>query len=240
MNYTWNWAVIYTNPYFGWLVMGLQLTLIIASCAIVIAFAIGGVIGIMRTTNVAPLRMIATVYVETFRNVPLLVQLFIWFFVVPELLPAQWGRYIKRDLPHPEIVTAIICMGLYQAASIAETVRAGIQSVGRGQTLAGMAIGLSTSQVYRYILLPLTFRTIVPPLASTFLSTVKDSSLALTIGVLEITAQSRQIEVYTFQGFEAFLAATVLYQVITIVVIFSMQHVEKQIRVPGMLSLAQK
>lgn len=240
MNYTWNWAVIYTNPYFGWLIMGLQLTLIIASCAIVIAFAIGGVIGIMRTTNVRPLQMIATVYVETFRNVPLLVQLFIWFFVVPELLPAQWGRYIKRELPHPEIVTAIVCMGLYQAASVAETVRAGIQSVGRGQTLAGMAIGLSTSQVYRYILLPLTFRTIVPPLASTFLSTVKDSSLALTIGVLEITAQSRQIEVYTFQGFEAFLAATVLYQAITIIVIFAMQHVEKQIRVPGMLSLAQK
>jgi glutamate/aspartate transport system permease protein len=240
MNYTWNWSVIYTSPYLGWLISGLKLTLIIACCAIVIAFAIGSVIGILRTTKIAPLRTAAAAYVEFFRNIPLLVQLFLWFFVVPELLPASWGHYVKRELPHPEIVTAIVCMGLYQAAAIAETVRAGIQSIGRGQSFAGMAIGLTTFQTYRYILLPITFRTIIPPLASTFLSTVKDSSLALTIGVLEITAQSRQIEVYTFQGFEAFLAATVLYQVITIVVIFAMQLVEKRMRVPGMLSLAQK
>lgn len=240
MNYTWNWAVIFAHPYFGWLVSGLKLTLIIACCAAVIAFLLGGLIGIMRTLNIPILRRIGAVYVETFRNIPLLVQLFIWFFVVPEILPASWGHFLKRDLPNPEIVTAIICMGLYQAASIAETVRAGIQSIGRGQAFAGMAIGLTTFQVYRYILLPLTFRTIIPPLASTFLATVKDSSLALTIGVLEITAQSRQIEVYTFQGFEAFLAATVLYQAITIIVIFAMQYVERYMRVPGMLSLAQK
>jgi glutamate/aspartate transport system permease protein len=240
MNYTWNWSVIVTEPYLGWLLMGLQLTLIIACCAGVIAFVIGSIIGILRTTQVAPLRMAATFYVELFRNIPLLVQLFIWFFVVPELLPKSWGHFLKRDLPYPEIVTAIVCMGLYQAASIAETVRAGIQSVGRGQTFAGLAIGLSTVQVYRYILLPVTFRTIIPPLASTFLATVKDSSLALTIGVLEITAQSRQIETYTFQGFEAFFAATALYQSITIAVIFAMQYVEKKMRVPGMLSLAQK
>jgi glutamate/aspartate transport system permease protein len=94
-------------------------------------------------------------------------------------------------------------MGLYQSASIAETVRAGIQSIGQGQTLAGLAIGLTAGQVYRYILMPVALRTIIPPLASTFLSTVKDSSLALRIGVLELMAQSRHIENYTFQGFEA-------------------------------------
>jgi glutamate/aspartate transport system permease protein len=240
MNYNWNWAVIFTEPYLGWLLEGLQLTLTIACCAGVIAFCIGGAVGICRTLNVVPLRIAATVYVELFRNVPLLVQLFIWFFVVPELLPKTWGHYVKRDLPFPEITTAIVCMGLYQAASIAETVRAGIQSVGRNQRFAGLAIGLTTFQVYRYVLLPVTVRTIIPPLASTFLATVKDSSLALTIGVLELTAQSRQIEVYTFQGFEAFFAATVLYQAITVVVIFAMQILERTLRVPGMLSLAQK
>lgn len=240
MHYNWNWAVIVTAPYYQWLLDGLGLTLTIASCAVVIAFGIGGLIGILRTLNITPLRLAATAYVELFRNVPLLVQLFVWFFVVPELLPRSWGHYIKRDLPYPEITTAIICMGLYQGASIAETVRAGIQSIGRGQTFAGLAIGLSMGQVYRYILMPVALRTIIPPLASTFLSTVKDSSLALTIGVLELTAQSRQIETYTFQGFEAFFAATVLYQAITVIVIFGSQYIERCTRFPGMTSLADK
>ena len=240
MNYNWNWEVIFIQPYAGWLLSGLKLTLVIACFASIIAFSLGTMIGIFRTVENPLLRRIATIYVEFFRNIPLLVQLFIWFFVVPELLPPQWGRYLKRDLPHPEVVTAIVALGLYQAAAIAETVRAGIQSIGRGQSFAGLAIGLTVFQVYRRILLPVMFRTIIPPLASTFLSIVKDSSLALTIGVLEITAQSRQIETYTFQGFEAFFAATVLYQTITIVVIFLMQHIEKRVQVPGMLSLAQK
>ena len=240
MNYNWNWEVIFIQPYAGWLLMGLQLTLVIACFASIIAFCIGATVGVLRTVENPVLRSAATTYVEFFRNIPLLVQLFLWFFVVPELLPKEWGRFLKRDLPHPEVVTAIVALGLYQGAAIAETVRAGIQSIGRGQTFAGLAIGLTRFQVYRHILLPVTFRTIIPPLASTFLSIVKDSSLALTIGVLEITAQSRQIETYTFQGFEAFFAATVLYQVITIVVIFVMQYVEKRVQVPGMLSLAQK
>jgi len=183
---------------------------------------------------------VAIVYVEFFRNIPLLVQMFLWFFVVPELLPASWGHYLKRELPHPEVVTAIVCLSFYQASRIAETVRAGIQSIRRGQTLAGLAIGLTEIQVYRYVLLPVTFRVIIPPLTSIFLGTVKDSSLALTIGVLELTAQSRQIEVYTFQGFEAFFAATILYQAITIAVIFTTQYLEKRVRVPGMTSLAEK
>ena len=240
MNYNWDWEVIFIQPYAGWLIMGLKLTLLIACFAAVIAFCIGTTIGILRTTENPLLRRVATIYVEFFRNIPLLVQLFIWFFVVPELLPPEWGRYLKRDLPHPEVVTAIVALGLYHSAGVAETVRAGIQSIGRAQTFAGLAIGLSPFQVYRRILLPVAFRTIIPPLASTFLSIVKDSSLALTIGVLEITAQSRQIETYTFHGFEAFFAATVLYQAITIVVILMMQLVEKRVRVPGMLSLAQK
>lgn len=240
MHYNWNWSVLFKAPYLGYLISGLEMTLLIACSAAVIAFAIGGVVGVCRTLNAAPLRILAGAYVEFFRNIPLLVQLFLWFFVVPEILPKSWGHFLKRDLPHPEVVTAIVCMGLYQAATIAETVRAGIQAVGKNQRFAGLAIGLTTFQVYRYVLLPVTIRTIIPPLASTFLAIVKDSSLALTIGVLELTAQSRQIEVYTFQGFEAFFAATILYQIITVIVIFSMQYLENRLRVPGMLSLAQK
>src|SRR5438067_1818898 len=113
MNYNWNWDVVFVQPYAGWLLLGLKLTLIIACCAAVIAFVIGSLVGILRTVENPVLRRAATVYVEFFRNIPLLVQLFVWFFVVPELLPAEWGRYLKRGLPHPEVITAIVCMGFY-------------------------------------------------------------------------------------------------------------------------------
>lgn len=237
MNYNWNWAVLVTEPYLSWLVHGLQMTLIIAVVASIVALLLGSIVGIMRTTDSRVLRMIGATYVELFRNIPLLLQLFLWFFVLPELLPAQWGQYLKRGMPHPEVVTAIVCLSFYQSARIAETLRATIQSISRGQRAAGLAIGMSVPQVYRYVLLPNAYRLALPEFASIFLASVKDSSLALTIGVLELTAQSRQIEVYTFQGFEAFIAATLLYQVVTLIVIALTQYLERRTRIPGTIGL---
>lgn len=136
----------------------------------------------------------------------------------------------------PEYTTAVIGLGFYTASRVAEQVRAGIQSVSRGQSMAGYASGLTTPQVYRFILLPISYRVIVPPMTSEFLTIFKNSSLALTIGVLELTAQSRQITEYTFQGFEAFTVATVLYIIITLSVTFIMQIVESRIRIPGLIA----
>ena len=133
-----------------------------------------------------------------------------------------------------------MCLGLYTASRVAEQVRAGIQSIGAGQRQAGLAIGLTTTQVYRYVLLPVGYRLIVPPLTSEFLTIFKNSSLALTIGVLEITAQARQIEEYTFQGFEAFTAATLMYIFVTTIVMGIMRVVEAKVRIPGMISLGAK
>lgn len=240
MTYNWNWAVLVTEPYTGWILSGLAMTLIIACAAAVIAFVLGSAIGILSTVPSQSCRMAAIVYVELFRNIPLLVQMFLWYFVLPEVLPAPWGHYLKRDLPIPEVQTAILCLGFYEASRIAETVRAGIQSIQRGQSQAGLAIGLTTFQLYRYILLPVSYRMIIPPLTGIFLGTVKDSSLALTIGVFELTAASRQIEVYTFQGFEAFIAATVLYQIITLGVMFATRHVERKTHIAGMASISDK
>ncbi|MFQ5995221.1 MAG: ABC transporter permease subunit, partial [Acidiferrobacterales bacterium] len=112
------------QPYFDWLVSGLSWTVIVACCAWVIAFSLGSIIGVARTTNQPVVRAIATTYVELFRNVPLLVQMFIWFFVVPELLPQDAGNWIKRELPLPEYWTAIVCLGMYHASRTAEQVRA--------------------------------------------------------------------------------------------------------------------
>jgi glutamate/aspartate transport system permease protein len=240
MQYNWNWGILLEAPYLGWIITGFGWTIATACAAWIIAFALGSVIGVMRTTNIAVLRAIGTAYVELFRNVPLLVQMFLWFFVFPELLPKVAGVWVKRELPLPEFSTAVVCLGTYTASRVAEQVRAGIQSIGQGQRYAGLAIGLTPVQVYRYILLPVAYRVIVPPLTSDFLGIFKNSSLALTIGVLELTAQTRQIEEYTFQGFEAFTTATVLYCLVTFIVMIAMRVVENRTAIPGMISLAAK
>jgi glutamate/aspartate transport system permease protein len=240
MDYNWDWGVLLRDPYIDWLVSGFGWTVGVSLTAWVLAFSLGSVIGICRTTPSSILRGIGTVYVETFRNVPLLVQMFLWYFVFPELLPEKAGMWVKRELPMPEFTTATICLGLYTASRVAEQVRAGIESIGIGQRNAGLAIGLTTAQVYRYVLLPVSYRIIVPPLTSEFLTIFKNSSLALTIGVLEVTAQARQIEEYTFQGFEAFTAATLMYIFVTFIVMAIMRVAETKVRIPGMISLGAK
>lgn len=235
MNYNWDWGILFREPYFNWLLSGLGWTITLSLCAWVIAFTLGSILGIMRTSTNSVLRMVGTVYVEIFRNVPLLVQLFLWFFVFPELLPEDAGRWVKREMPLPALTTAIFAIGLYTASRVCEQVRSGIEAVGAGQRNAGRAIGLSETQVYRYILVPNAYRIIIPPLTSEFLTIFKNSSLALTIGVVELTAMTRQIEEYTFQGFEAFTAATVIYSCVTFLVMFIMRIVEKRTRIPGMI-----
>lgn len=240
MNYNWDWGVLAREPYLEWLVAGFGWTISVSLAAWVLAFTLGSVIGILRTTNNKILRGIATGYVELFRNIPLLVQMFLWYFVFPELLPQEAGMWVKREMPMPQFTTAVVCLGLYTASRVAEQVRAGIDSIGQGQRHAGLAMGLTPGQVYRYILLPVSYRIILPPLTSEFLTIFKNSSVALTIGVLETTAQARQIEEYTFQGFEAFTAATVLYILVTSIVMLLMRLLEGRVAIPGMISLGAK
>ena len=233
--------------YLGWLGSGLLWTLLVSICAWIIAFTLGSIVGVLRTTPLAIPRALATAYVEVFRNVPLLVQMFLWYFVMPELLPTAWGDWLKTDLPNLvdlpfaqfsmwEFTAAVACLGLYTASRVAEQVRAGIQSLPRGQTNAGLAMGFTLPQVYRYVTLPMAYRLIIPPMTSEFLTIFKNSSTALTIGVLELTAQSRQISEYTFKTFEAFTAATLIYIVITLTVIFAMRLLENKLAVPGFIS----
>ncbi len=182
----------------------------------------------------------ATLYVTIFRNIPLLVQLFLWYFVFPEVIPEDAGRWVKRELPLPEYWTAVVGLGLYTASRVCEQVRAGVNAIGEGQQYAAMAMGLTPVQVYRYVLLPVAYRIIIPPMTSEFLGIFKNSSLALTIGVLELTAMTRQIEEYSYAGFEAFTAATVLYILVTAIVMWVMRIVEGRVAIPGMISLGAK
>jgi len=235
--YRWNWPILLQDPYYGWIIAGFGNTCLLAVLAWAIAFPLGSLVGIARTTESRVLRTIGTAYVDVFRNIPLLVQMFLWYYVVPELLPADWGRWVKRGMPYPQFTTAVVCLGFYTASRVAEQVRSGIEAIPRGQRFAALAMGLTPWQAYRYVLLPVGYRTIIPSLTSDFLGVFKNSSLALTIGVLELTAQARQIEEYTFAAFEAFSVATVLYCLVTGLVILLMRVVEKYTRIPGTISV---
>ncbi len=233
MNYNWNWGVLFTEPYLEWLISGFWWTISTALVAWAIALTVGSLIGIGRTVPNRAIRAICTGYVELFRNIPLLVQMFLWYFAMPELVPDDVGRWMKRDMPNPEFVTAVIALSLYTASRVAEQVRAGIEAIPKGLSAAATAHGLSVAQTYRYVLLPMSFRMIVPPMTSEFLTVFKNSSLALTIGLLELTAQSQQIAEYTFQGFEAFTAATVIYVCIALAVTVAMHLLERFTHIPG-------
>jgi glutamate/aspartate transport system permease protein len=233
VNYTWDWGLLFREPFVGWIISGFATTLLLAVFAWLIAFTVGSVIGIFRTLDNKILRAIGTTYVEIFRNIPLLAQIFIWYFVIPELLPHDAQLYVKRGMPHPQFWTSVVGLGLYTAARVAEQIRSGIQSIPGGQRFAALAMGFTTAQVYRYVLLPVGYRTVIPSLTNDFLGVFKNSSLALTIGVMELTATARQIEEYTFQSFEPYLAVTVLYSCVTLCAIALMRFLERRTRITG-------
>ncbi|HEX2634261.1 MAG TPA: amino acid ABC transporter permease [Bradyrhizobium sp.] len=241
MNYHWNWHIFWepapngTGNYLDMLLSGLVLTIETAICAWIIALAFGSVIGVMRTLPSKIASWIGFAYVEFFRNMPLLVQLFVWFFVLPELLPRGMGLWLKQ-MPNAPFYTAAIGVGLFMSARVAEQTRAGINSLPRGQRLAATALGLTSAQTYRYVLLPMAFRIMVPPLTSEFLSTIKNTSVAITIGLIELTGQARAMQEFSFQVFEAFTAATMLYLMINIVVVIAMRLLERAVAVPGYIS----
>lgn len=238
MSYNWNWRIFWeatpegTGTYLDTLLSGLVWTIVTAFCAWIIALALGSLLGIARTLPNGWANRLATIYVEIFRNVPLLVQLFLWFFVFPELLPRAAGTWLKQ-LPNAPFYTAVIGLGLYTASRVAEQVRAGISALPRGQRMAGTAIGLTQGQTYRYVLLPIAFRIILPPLTSEFLNCIKNTSVALTIGLLELTARARAMQEFSFQVFEAFTAATILYLLLNITVTFGMRFLEGRVAIPG-------
>ncbi|HET9735626.1 MAG TPA: amino acid ABC transporter permease [Burkholderiales bacterium] len=243
MKYNWNWGIFFelepggSGSYLQYLVVGLGWTLATALAAWVIALVLGVLIGTLRTTPGKWVVRLCTAYVELFRNIPLLVQMFLWFFVLPELLPKAAGDWVKQ-LPPPwgSYLPAVICLALYTSVRVAEQVRAGIQSLPRGQMMAGTAMGLTLPQTYRYVVLPMTFRIILPPLTSEFLNCIKNSSVALTIGVMELTARARSMQEFSFQVFEAFTAATLIYLATNILVVFAMRALERKVRVPGYIS----
>lgn len=240
MHYHWNW-LIFSRPvptgettYLGWLLAGLRMTLAVSAVAWIIALVFGTLMGVLRTVPSRVLRGIAGAYVEIFRNVPLLAQLFIWYFVVPELVP--FGTQIKQLNPMlQQFLAAAACLGFFTSARVCEQVRAGLNALSRGQKGAALALGFTLPQAYRYVLLPVAARILVPPLTSELLNTFKNSAVCSTIGLLELAAQGRQLVDYTSQAYESFIAVTALYLVINVAIMAIMRWVERRTRVPGFI-----
>lgn len=240
MNYHWNWHIFWepspegAGTYLDTLLSGLAWTLATSLLAWVIALALGFAVGTVRTLPGKKTALLGNAYIELFRNIPLLVQMFLWYFVIPELLPVALGDWLK-SLPNAPFITAVLCLGFYTSSRVAVQVSAGIRALPRGQRMAGLALGLTLPQTYRFVILPMASRIVIPPLTNEFINIVKNSAVALTIGLMELTARARSMQEFSFQVFEAFTMATILYLAVNVAVVRFMRFIEDRTRVPGLI-----
>jgi glutamate/aspartate transport system permease protein len=213
--------------YLQWLLSAWGWTMSVALLALVVAVLVGSLMGILRTAPDKRLQFLGNAWTELFRNIPLLVQIFIWYHVIPSLfLPLQ---------KVPSFLLVVLALGFFTSARIAEQVKAGIQSLPRGQGYAGLAMGLTLPQTYRFVLLPMAFRIVIPPLTSESMNIIKNSSVAFAVSIAELTMFAMQAQEETSRGVEVYLAVTALYFVSAFAVNRVMLVVENRVRVPGMI-----
>ena len=230
LKYKFDWAVVLSGKYFGWLVSGVKVTIQLSVVSIALAFLLGLIIAVMRMSRVRPVRWFAHGYLEFFRNTPLLVQIFFWYFGSYKVLPEAANDWLVST--NFEFASAVIALTIYTSAFIAEDIRSGVLSIPKEQMEAARSAGFSYIRSMQFIILPQAVRITVPPLISQFLNLVKNSSLAMTIGVAELTYQARQVESYTFKGFEAFTAATVVYLAMSFIITIAVTWYSKTILSP--------
>jgi glutamate/aspartate transport system permease protein len=218
-----------TQTYLDWLIFAWGQTVMVAGLSLVVALVVGAIVGIFRTLPDSPwLSRFANAWVELFRNIPLLVQIFLWYHVMPVLIPAFADT--------PKLLLVVFGLGFFTSARIAEQVRAGVQALPRGQRYAGMAMGFTTVQYYRYVLLPMAFRIIIPPLTSESMNIFKNSSVAFAVSITELTFYAQQVGEETSRGIEVYMAVTALYIVSALAINRIMAFIEKRVRVPGFVA----
>ena len=231
---TWDWQVFLQDDgsgrtYLEWMLEAWRWTLAVAGSAWLVAMVVGAVVGTLRTLPSSPwLTRLANAWVELFRNIPLLVQIFLWYFVLPKVFPAL------QQVPGFALV--VLALGFFTSARIAEQFRAGIQALPRGQRYAAMAMGFSTWQSYRYVLLPMAFRIILPPLTSESMNLLKNSSVAFAVSIAELTMFAMQAQEETSRGIEIYLAVTALYAASAFAVNRVFAFIERRLRVPGFIA----
>jgi His/Glu/Gln/Arg/opine family amino acid ABC transporter permease subunit len=237
MSYQFDWSVLWSGQSGRWLLQGLITTIEISLIAWLLAVILGIVSGALRTVSLAPLRWLASAYVEFFRNVPLLVWMFFWYFAIPPLLPQPLRDWLFDH--GAEFWAGFVALGVYHGARLSEVIRSGIQSIPKTQFEAAVSTGLTVAQAYRLIIIPIALRLIIPPATNESLNLIKNSSVALTIGVAELTFQTRQIETYTARAFEALTAGTLIYLLLCLSIATAMSQLEKRFAIPGMIAKRQ-
>ena len=232
MGSTWDWQVFLQDTgggrtYLAWLMSAWGWTLSVSVLSLVIALVVGSMMGILRTTPNKRLVLIGDAWTELFRNIPLLVQIFLWYHVIPSLFLSL------RALP--SIVLVVFALGFFTSARVSEQVRAGIQALPKGQRYAGLAMGLTLPQTYRYVLLPMAFRIVIPPLTSEAMNIVKNSSVAFAVSIAELTMFAMQAQEETSRGIEIYLAVTGLYFISAFAINRLALVIENRVQVPGMI-----
>jgi len=230
----WDWQVFLQDPggeypsYLQWMLSAWGWTVSVALLALIVALVLGSLIGIIRTLPDSPwLVRLGNAWVELFRNIPLLVQIFLWYHVIPALIPVMKGV--------PSFILVVLALGFFTSARIAEQVRSGIQALPKGQRYAGMAVGFTTAQYYRFVILPMAYRIIIPPLTSETMNIFKNSSVAFAVSVTELTMFAMQAQEETSRGIEVYLAVTACYVVSALIINRLMAFIEKKTRVPGFI-----
>lgn len=229
---TWDWQVFLQDTgggetYLQWMMSAWGWTLSVASGALVVALLVGSLMGILRTTPHKGLVLLGNAWTELFRNIPLLVQIFLWYHVIPSIFTS-----LKSV---PSFVLVVFALGFFTSARIAEQVKAGIQALPRGQRYAGLAMGLTLTQTYRYVILPMAFRIVIPPLTSESMNIIKNSSVAFAVSIAELTMFAMQAQEETSRGVEIYLAVTALYFVSAFAINRVALFIEHRVAVPGMI-----
>ena len=233
---TWDWQFFLQDTgdgrtYLAWMMSAWKWTLLVSACSLVVALVVGSIMGVFRTTPVKGLVWLGNAWTELFRNIPLLVQIFLWYHVVPSIF--------KPLQSVDSFWAVVVALGFFTSARISEQVRAGIQALPRGQRYAGLAMGLTLPQVYRFVLLPMAFRIVIPPLTSESMNIVKNSSVAFAVSIAELTFFAMQAQEETSRGVEIYLAVTFLYFVSAFAVNRVAAAIEQRVRVPGMIGGAK-
>jgi len=211
--------------YLQWLLQSWGWTLTVALVALVIALVLGLAIGVMRTLPNKWVALFGEAWTELFRNVPILIQLLIWYHLVPELIPP-----LKAVSP---TVLACIGLGLFTSARVGQQVKAGIATIPQGQRYAGLAMGLTLGQTYRYVLLPVALRVVLPTLTSESMNIIKNSSVAYAIGVTEMIYFATQAGEETSMHGTMYLGVTILYFISAFAINRAAAVVEKRTRMAG-------
>lgn len=239
LNFNWNMLLepsLFTeDPWWLYILYGAGWTIGLAVSAFALALAVGIVVGTFRTVENRFVRMFCEGWIELFRNIPLIVQIFLWYFVVPELIPAYKEWMISAPPVYSQFLSAFLCLGLFTSSRVAEQVRAGITSIPRGLFSAAKAIGLRPAQSYGCVILPLALRIVLPPLTSEAMNLIKNTAVALTIGLPELTMRANEMGENTFEFFAAYLWATVIYIVISLSAGRLMGYLERHTAIPGFI-----